>query len=151
MDDTRGNFVCLHHSGLVKWIEAVCLKIDEREKIVNIQLSAIEKALGVASREMERRLEGMNEFREQLSKQASTFASIKEVTTLINNIEDKNRQSVSELSKLFNNKLDNIAKDIDEIQSCVSTNKGSDRWKDHILTVLIALAVMFTVQYIFKF
>lgn len=140
MSEEWEKHTCLHHSGLVKWIESVCIKMDEREKIVNLQLASMDKALGIATREMERRLEGMNEFREQLSKQAVTFITVKESALVHRNLEEKMDITIREMSKR-----------LEEVQGCLSVGKGSDRWKDHIITVLITLAVMFTVQYIFKF
>lgn len=153
MEENKSEFqhshVCLHHSGLVKWIESVSLKVDDREKTVNIQLVAMEKALSIAAREMERRLEGMNEFREQLSKQAATFIPLKEAALLLENLESKNNIVISELNKRLNDKMNAIIKDIDEIQQCVSVDKGSSKWRDHIVTVLIAVAVMIVVHYFF--
>ena len=46
--------------------------VSLREHIES-RLSSLEKATEVAKREMDRRLDGMNEFREQLRKQEGTF------------------------------------------------------------------------------
>jgi hypothetical protein len=150
MGDDLEHKVCMHHSGLVKWIESVCLKVDEREKTVNIQLASMDKALTIATREMERRLEGMNEFREQLSRQAATFIPLKEATLLIENLEAKSNMATSELGKRVHDRIDTLIREVDGVQQCVSTEKGSSKWKDHIVTVLITMAVMAMAHYIFN-
>jgi anti-sigma-K factor RskA len=124
--------------------------MDEREKTINIQLASMDKALGIATREMERRLEGMNEFREQLSKQAATFIPLKEANLLLENVESKNSMAISELGKRINDRLDSVIREVDEVQQCLSTDKGSSKWRDHIVTVLVTMAVMAIMQYIFK-
>lgn len=55
-----GKDVCKWHSGIA------------------VELKSIQMALNLARRELDRRLEGMNEFREQLRAQANTFMTIKE-------------------------------------------------------------------------
>ena len=43
------------------------------EKLFNVKIESMEKALQLARKDLNYRLEGMNEFREQLRNQASTF------------------------------------------------------------------------------
>ena len=50
-------------------------RFDYLEKNLLLQLTANERALLVAKSDMERRLEGMNEFRAQLTTQANSFIS----------------------------------------------------------------------------
>lgn len=50
-------------------------KISELESQFNIKISALEKATIVAATAMEKRLEGMNEFRDQLRDQTGTFVT----------------------------------------------------------------------------
>jgi hypothetical protein len=45
------------------------------KKYLIIRLKSLDKATRVAKLEMDRRLEGMNEFREQLNRQAGQFAT----------------------------------------------------------------------------
>ncbi|MBV6343791.1 hypothetical protein, partial [Candidatus Magnetobacterium casense] len=59
---------CPHHSGIETALKAICQKMD-------IRFDAQDKALEKATQEMDRRLEGMNEFRRQLDMQAGTFAT----------------------------------------------------------------------------
>jgi Fe2+ transport system protein B len=49
------------------------LRMGELEKLFNFRLEAVEKATRLAANTLEKRLEGMNEFREQLNQQADTF------------------------------------------------------------------------------
>ena len=62
------NNVCPHHSGLEASVKSLCAKM-------NLRFEANEKQIELAKEDMERRLEGMNEFRAQLTAQANTFLS----------------------------------------------------------------------------
>ena len=53
----------------------VCAQFTAIEKAAALAAGELEKDVTLARAEMERRLEGMNEFRAQLEKQASTFMS----------------------------------------------------------------------------
>lgn len=121
--------VCLHHSGIEKLIEKLCMKIEGLEKLIDVRLNAIEKALEVAQEEMDSRLEAMNEFRSQLTSQASTFISKESVDLKIEKLDTR----------------------IDSITHLKDLETGSMKWRDHILTVLISCAVLLIGHYIFKF
>jgi hypothetical protein len=53
----------------------MCLKVDALEKATAARLAELDRATRLATDTMERRLEGMNEFRAQLKDQAGTFVS----------------------------------------------------------------------------
>ena len=55
MPDSKNNNTCYLHSG------------------IRAEIDSMKNALDLARRELDRRLEGMNEFREQLKNQAATF------------------------------------------------------------------------------
>ena len=48
-------------------------RLDDTRNLFLVQMAAMDKAVQEAKKEMDRRLDGMNEFRSQLEKQASTF------------------------------------------------------------------------------
>jgi Fe2+ transport system protein B len=96
-----------------KEIESLC------HKIKSISLHQKE-ALILARSEMERRLDGMNEFREQMEKQANSFALRKEEELKHSIIEERIR---------------NIERRID-------TQAGSTKWIDHIITGLIGFGIV---------
>ena len=54
-------------------------RFKDLKEIFNVKISSIEKAIELAHEEMERRLQGMNEFREQLNNQAHEFITRKEM------------------------------------------------------------------------
>ena len=56
-ENNKATNVCPWHSGIV------------------VEIKSMQKALDLARKELDRRLEGMNEFREQLRMQASTFVT----------------------------------------------------------------------------
>ena len=90
--------------------------------------NAQEKALNVAKTELERRLEGMNEFREQLEAQAQTFIGKSEFKL--------------ELEKLISRIL--------LLEKSVNYREGTKRWSDHMITVIIAVVVMVALHYLLK-
>jgi len=59
------------------------------EKHFESRIEALEKATGVAAVAMERRLDGMNEFRDTLRDQAARFATRDEVNLRINTLNDE--------------------------------------------------------------
>jgi hypothetical protein len=137
---SESNVVCPFHSGIDAKIEAhykevdlqitaVCLKMDERKEQVNIKFDAINKEITLAKEDMERRLSEMNQFRAQLSAQAGTFATRHELKVEAEKLDLK-------LGPLLNQ---------------ANFRSGSKHWSDHILTVLIATAVMLFVHFVFKF
>ena len=99
-----------------KDIAAICLKLELTNKHHR-------EALSLARHEMERRLESMNEFRDQLEKQAGTFATKTEENLKHSTLEDRVRA-------------------VERVQY---VRAGSTRWSDHIITVLIGLAVVIAV------
>ncbi len=109
---------CKAHAGIEVLCDAICKKIEEKEKIANIKFDALYEAIKMAKSEMDRRLEGMNEFRNQLSQQATTFISKREVELILDKFEGRLR----------------IIEDIKSVR------EGSSRWSDYIITVLIAMA-----------
>jgi len=56
---------------------------------LEIRVAAVEKGISVAHKEMERRLEGMNEFREQLRNQAALFVTRTESEAKMGSLEDR--------------------------------------------------------------
>lgn len=78
MEERRKNpteCTCLWHTGQVVKIEALCRKLDEREKQVNIQLDALKEAIITAKSELERRLAGLNELRQEVTSDRSRFVT----------------------------------------------------------------------------
>ena len=59
----------------VSLLNHIELMVHAVESRLSIRIDAVEKAVQVAKIENDRRLEGMNEFREQLREQATHFAS----------------------------------------------------------------------------
>lgn len=75
--------------------------LEARLDSVTVRLDSLDKATRLAAEQMEKRLEGMNEFREQLRYQATTFLSRTEFITLHDRVMDdvrSLRESRSELS-----------------------------------------------------
>ena len=71
-------------------------KFADLEKRLAMRDELTEKAIAVAERDLSRRLEGMNEFRSQLTSQAANFIDREEFEIHMARIEDK----ISALSKI---------------------------------------------------
>lgn len=67
---------------------------------IEARLDAIEKATNLAKEQMNYRLEGMNEFREQLNRQAATFVTNKELNAKLDGLEKSRRDNLSLLISL---------------------------------------------------
>lgn len=126
-------FSCLHHLAVENKIDALCKKMD-------IHITAINENIKLAKEEMERRLEGMNEFRAQLATQTSTFISRKEVELII----DKMQAHFDLLAGHNRDRIDTLDRNVGE---CT----GAKRWSDHIITVLIAMATFIIAHFVMKF
>ena len=117
MDDNS----CSFHSGILRELKSIWRTLDEKESKYNLQLMAMDKAVAAAKGDMDRRLEGMNEFRAQLEKQAGTFASRAEFTL----------------------RIDNLSRQITALEKIANQATGSSTWSDYLITVLIAAIVSF--------
>jgi lipid II:glycine glycyltransferase (peptidoglycan interpeptide bridge formation enzyme) len=104
---------CPNHSGIEARIDSLCTKLT-------LITEGQEKALIMATRDMDRRLEDMNQFRAQLTHQANTFATRIELKAEAEKLDLK-------LAPLLSQQ---------------NFREGSMKWTDHILTVIIAAAVM---------
>ena len=105
--------VCLHHSGIETELKSLCAKMD-------LRFDALDKALATAKSEMERRLEGMNEFRRQLDGQANTFATKTELRAEVEKLDLK----------------------ITPILQCLATSEGSRRWTDYLIMAGISATIV---------
>jgi len=74
--------------------------VGNLEKIMFIKIDSMEKALFLARQELDRRLEGMNEFREQLRAQANTFVTREIADTRYMAMEDRLRSLEDKRSNL---------------------------------------------------
>ena len=117
---------CLHHSGLIAQLESICSKLVLIEKNIQKQFEMTDRQVENAKVDLERRLESMNEFRNQLREQAATFAPKREVELMLSEI--KARLGIIEKQGF--------------------TGEGSGKWRDHIVTVLIAAAVMLIAHFL---
>ena len=107
---------CQEHSG-------VCGKINAIKREIELRFQSLEKAIASTKNDLDIRLASMNEFRAQLDRQSRTFVPRKEIELTINKLEEK----------------------IDLLLARSSEKLGSTKWVDHIITVLIGMAVIFTV------
>ena len=81
-DDNKDITVCRWHSGVI------------------VEIESMKIALNLARGELDRRLEGMNEFREQLRNQAQTFVTREYSEVRNQNIEDRVRSLENKKSNL---------------------------------------------------
>jgi hypothetical protein len=120
---------CVAHAGIDARLNSICHKVESLEKLFTVRFDAINEAIIVAKEEMDRRLEGMNEFRTQLSMQAATFISKREVELLFDKFDERLRN----------------------IEAVSSESRGSKQWTDYIITILVTMASFLIMRYIWKF
>ena len=107
------NTPCPHHSGVEAELKALCTKLD-------LRFNASDKAIDAAKEDMERRLEGMNEFRAQLSSQANTFISRTELRL--------------EMEKIITRIL--------LLEKSMNFREGSRHWSEYLLMAGISGAIV---------
>jgi hypothetical protein len=82
VDSTRNDRVTLERlidTKLAAVERLLCFKVEALERSVTARLDALDRATQLATSTMDKRLEGMNEFRAQLKDQAGTFLSRQEL------------------------------------------------------------------------
>ena len=99
-------------------------KINALRREMQLITDSLEKSINVAKGELDRRLEAMNEFRAQLTSQNNTFMSRAEIELMSARLNDK----------------------IDSINKIVISGTGEKKWSDHIITVLIGIAVIIIIK-----
>lgn len=105
------------------------MRFNNLEKALDERFLAQEKAIMVANEASNKRLEGMNEFRESLKDQATRFAT---------------RDELNSLSLLISTKLDGIDKDIKAIQISDAVLSGKASQTQVIIAYVISiLGVLF--------
>ena len=111
---------CPHHSGVEAELKKLCMLMEERKELVNVQIRQVEHSVVLAKVEMDRRLESMNEFRTQLTNQANLFATRAELRSEAEKLDLK-------LGPLVRASL---------------TREGSSRWSDYLIMALISGAIV---------
>jgi hypothetical protein len=129
---------CPHHSGIEAELKAIvelineketrvggevkklCLLLEERKELTNVRINQMKEEVVLARADMERRLEGMNEFRAQLTSQATLFATRAELKTEAEKLDLK-------LVPLVKASL---------------TSEGASRWSDYLIMALISGAIV---------
>lgn len=119
---------CASHGRFEERFERLCSKIDSLEKILNIHLEGQRNALDLARKDMERRLEAMDEFRSQLSQQAGTFATVKEVRLEIEKMETK-------IKPFLDREL---------------VSEGGHKWITYLITSIIAIVTVIVFNHFLK-
>jgi hypothetical protein len=111
---------CPHHSGIEAELRKLCLLMEERKELLNVQLRQIDHSVTLAKQDMERRLEEMNQFRAQLTTQAGTFATRNELKTEAEKLDLK-------LVPLLKSSL---------------TREGANQWSTYLIMALISGAIV---------
>ena len=108
------------HCEVCKFHEGFREKIEAHNRELEIRYDSLNRAIEVAKSEMDRRLEAMNEFRAQLTRQASEFISRKEVEALAKELDLK----------------------IAPLKEKSNVTEGSDKWIAIIIQVIISIIVV---------
>lgn len=92
----------------------VCPRVVEIEKLLSVQVENLEKSIAVAKTELDRRLETMNQFRDQLNKQASTFATRENVTAALDTANTITAQALKTATIATDLSVANYTKQVEE-------------------------------------
>jgi len=102
--------------------------IEERTKQNELQFKDMDKALHLASQEMERRLEGLNEMRSSYEKDRSEFVKVESFRLQISGIE----RAINDFEKTLN-KIDN---------RITAVESRSRTWSAAIIMFLVILQII---------
>jgi hypothetical protein len=116
--------VCPKHDGLVEKFETVISKLDGLKEQISSQFNYMDEKTTNAKSDMERRLEGMNEFRTQLAKQAAEFITRQEIVLMFE------KQGV---------RIDGLTEKLDASRQTAATASGGRIWSEKVTMVLLAL------------
>ena len=142
---------CSHHVEVAKDLIALAQKVYSNRELLDIQIANLDKDRRLAKEEMERRLEGMNGLEARANARiVDAEARAREAT---NRAEQKLADQAKEFLKKgeFDAEVKVIETKLSTIEKTTSEKKGEQRWSDHIMTVLIAAAVMLFIHFVFKF
>jgi chromosome segregation ATPase len=106
-----------------KKIETLYARLEEREKILNLQIDNLNQNVKTAKSVLDHRLEGMNDIRNQLTVQTATFEE----------------------------RINYLNSDIQSIQKVISKREGSSTWTDALWVVLLGGASAVVVSFIVSF
>lgn len=121
-------------------ISEICNKILRIEKSIEQRFEENKERINLAREQMERRLEGMNEFRAQLTEQTRTFVNRKELDLIVQKLETRfellgkgNRERIEQLEKEY------------------AMRKGSQIWETVIITAMVSATIIVVAHFLFKF
>jgi len=120
---------CPSHEKIEAKFEFMCERFKYYEDTSKIKFNAMHESILIAKEEMDRRLEGMNEFRTQLTAQANTFMPKREVELLMDKYDTRLKH------------LENIS----------LIREGGSTWRDSIVTAIIAATIVLLIHFFFKF
>lgn len=112
---------CGEHSGICQLIEAIRKELD-------LRFDALDKLIASTRKDLDQRLEGMNHLQTKLDNLGKSIVPRSEIDLARDKLEDK----------------------IDLLVRRSATSEGSSRWIDHIITVLIGLAIILIVWMVKK-
>jgi len=104
--------------------EFIEMKINHLEEKMDIIFEKNQTALKQANTEMNRRLDGMNEFREQLNNQAKTFMTKPEYESKHEGLIERVETCVDSLNGKMDNKDRELSKRIDALAKLVYIGLG---------------------------
>jgi hypothetical protein len=118
-------------------MEGILREMELRETALNTRLELLNQATDKAAAAMDRRLEGMNEFREQLNNQTGTFVTRNEFAgAMASNAEARERLADVLGSSAGRVELAALAEKIDAVESAIDKSEG----RRTVTTAIVALA-----------
>jgi len=130
-------------------------KFIELEKRLSEKQKYQEKALQTAKEELNRRLEGMNEFREQLQSQAVTFltrerfdSQSEKHTAEHKTIDEKISRLLS--SDLYHSEHKTLADKVEEISTWKSKQEGAQSFANIVSVIAVIISIFMGILHFIK-
>jgi len=102
---------------------SLCKSFNALEREIELRFNSLEKNMASTRKDLDVRLQSMNEFRAQLDRQSNTFVARAEIDMAHHRLDEK-IQGINENYRRLANKS--------------SEQTGSAKWSDYIITAIIA-------------
>lgn len=151
-DVTLKDFIEIRLSESYKYLET---RFEELEKRMHTMQQYQDRAYDTAKDELNRRLLGMNEFREQLQRQATTFITREKFDTIMDSHDEDhsiiNEKLLQFLSKnIYDTELKHLSDKIDSVVLWKSSQEGKQSRSNLIAIAATFIALASTIIHILK-
>ena len=143
--------ICKLHSGICAQIDSLEIRIGDLCRLLDLQITNMEKAVNIAKETLNIRLDSMNEFRGQLSDQVRNFPTRLEMNANLDKLELKITNTEKSINEKFTLVLKPVMDKLSAMEASHNQKVGSRMWEIIIVTSLFSSLLFLIFHYIFKF